>query len=262
LLEPELLKQAGDIKRNTKEEEIMEIGIYPNKKFDNDVKVFEYKLSIGKPFTFSKYADGEWMAMRNRRFNNREFRMGSGQDYNVARKKLVNSFRYQHPNYYVGISCPCCQGDAFGKMYRSSGQPRENLTWANIWVNANYDYFLSNIIPSFEDYKIQLVANENSKFENLPFRAEKIWKVSNNAWIVNADKVEELCDAASRSQNALFLFCCGPFGNILAHNMTVVSDKNTYLDIGSTLNPFLRSQAFRRSYFAKHKHMKPCIWSA
>jgi hypothetical protein len=49
--------------------------------------------------------------------------------------------------------------------------------------------------------------------------------------------------------DSIFLFCCGPFGNIIAHRLTEHNDKNTYLDIGSTLNPYLKSEGFKRDYY-------------
>jgi hypothetical protein len=49
--------------------------------------------------------------------------------------------------------------------------------------------------------------------------------------------------------NTIFLFCCGPFGNILCKALTEFNDQNTYLDIGSTLNPFLGTAGFDREYY-------------
>ena len=37
-------------------------------------------------------------------------------------------------------------------------------------------------------------------------------------------------------KNSLFLFCAGPLGNVLSHQLWEHNKNNTYIDIGSTLN--------------------------
>jgi len=57
----------------------------------------------------------------------------------------------------------------------------------------------------------------------------------------------------------IFLFCCGPFGNILCHRLTEANENNTYLDIGSTLNPFLQSAGFERDYYMGNNYFSNMI---
>ena len=60
----------------------------------------------------------------------------------------------------------------------------------------------------------------------------------------------------------VFLFCCGPFGNILCHELTEYEPNNTYLDIGSTLNPYLKSAGFERFYYMGDNVFSKmeCVW--
>ena len=236
------------------------VGIYPDKNFARDIQILHKAIAEKQPFTLSKFADGEWMVMENQDLDNREFQFRQGPEFTRARDALIDSFQYQHPQYYVGISCPCCQGENFERMIKFSKQPKERLTWANIWVNTNYGYFLGNILQEFKNYEVHLVANQAGHFGNIPFPVKKTWLVSNNAWVEDWDMIENLCKAAKSEKGALFLFCCGPFGNILAHKLTEASDKNTYLDIGSTLNPFLKAEGFKRGYFNSWKSRNPCTW--
>ena len=242
----------------------MDLGIYPDKSFSEDIKVFKEKLEKKKTFTFSKFADGEWFAMRNTLLNNNEFQFSRSKEHAQARIRLINAFQFCHPNYYVGISCPCCQGSAFEAMKEYSGQDDERLTWANMWVNSNYKYFLSDIVPLFSNYKVALVAHKDSNLDNLPFRdsIKAFYPIDKDAWVVNQDEAVTLKRRIEKEnmKGWLFLFCCGPFGNILAHKLTAFNDENTYLDVGSTLNPFLGTEGFRRTYFNNHENMKPCIW--
>ena len=61
----------------------------------------------------------------------------------------------------------------------------------------------------------------------------------------------------------LFLFCAGPFGNILTQTLFDHCQENTYIDIGSTLNTFLLGNAGKnRGYLRGEGSLgKICTWS-
>lgn len=232
------------------------------KLFSEDIKIFKNKLEAGENFTFSKYADGEWAVMKNVSVNNREFWFSPNNMMDeIRRNKLIESFQFQHPQYHVGISCPCCQGiETFREMKSFSNQQDEKLTWANIWVNSNYSYFKEHILPIFKDKIVVLFCNADGKIENLPFKPYMVFPVENNAWEANWNFIEITKDL--KINNALFLFCCGPFGNILAYELTKNNPNNTYLDIGSTLNPWLKSAGFERHYYMNDSYFSKmiCKW--
>lgn len=233
-----------------------------NRSFKNDISIMKEKLYTGEVFSFSKFADGEWLVIENNSVNNSEFWFDSNNDFEY-RQKLIDAFRFKNERYHVGISCPCCQNDYIhNKMKVFSQQKEEMLTWANIWVNSNYSFFKAEIIPIFSNYRVYLIANENATVEKLPFSIERFYPISNNAWINNSDLIQKIKKDIDEGdiKNSLFLFCCGPFGNILCHELTNHNDKNTFLDIGSTLNPFFGT-GFFRGYYNEHIQMRDCIWS-
>lgn len=223
------------------------------KLFRQDIVLFKEKLLNKENFSFSKYADGEWAVMQNQPINNGEFWFNPDDpEDQKKRQALIDSFQYKHPNYYVGISCPCCQGiQTFNDMHDLSGQDDDHLTWANLWVNSNYNYYVSNILPLYKERPVVLFCNKNATIERLPFRPYVVFRVENNAWAYNWDAISSAKEMISKltEKNVLFLFCCGPFGNILCHELTKYCDEHTYLDIGSTLNPFLQSAGFERHYY-------------
>lgn len=236
------------------------------KLFKEDIKIFRDKIESGENFTFSKYADGEWAVMKNRELNNNEFLFKSNDDkYKQARQSLIESFQYKNERYYVGISCPCCQGiDTFREMKSFSGQDDNHLTWANLWVNSNYSFFVEQIIPIFNNRKIVLVCNKSGLIDRLPFTPIKIFGIDNNAWIESYNTINDIKEYISeyKIEDSTFLFCCGPFGNILAYELTKYCHNNMYLDIGSTLNPWLRSAGFERYYYLGNNVFSrmECIW--
>lgn len=236
------------------------------KSFRGDIELFVNKLKNQENFSFSKYADGEWAVIKNQQLNNGEFWFDPNSPEDQKKRDiLIESFQYKHPNYYVGISCPCCQGnEVFNEMYEFSGQNVDHLTWANLWVNSNYKYYLSNILPLYKEKKVVLFCNSKATVERLPFRPHAVLTIENNAWANNWDLIEQTKSMITKNnmRNMLFLFCCGPFGNILCYELIKHCDENTYLDIGSTLNPFLQSEGFKRHYYSGNNFFSnlTCSW--
>lgn len=229
------------------------------KDFRQELEKMLARLQSGAKFSFSKYADGEWAAMLGHQLDNKEFDYKSSPEHQFARQKLIESFQYKHPDYYVGISCECCQGVNHFLMKQASGQQESQLTYANIWVNSNYEFMKNFVIPEFSNHNIHLVANRASKIENLPFKVEKFYPIDFSAYITNYGLIEEI--KAANLKDKLFLFCAGPFGNLLAHQLWDHNKNNTYLDIGSTLNPWLQSEGFKRDYYIGGGYAgRTCIW--
>lgn len=239
------------------------------KYFKQDIVNFKNKIESKENFSFSKYADGEWAVIQNHALNNKEFWFdpNSATDQ-IKRKALIDSFQYQNKRYYVGISCPCCQGmETFRNMKSFSKQSDEKLTWANLWVNGNYKYYVQNIIPLFRERPVVLFCNENGKIDNLPFTPYMVFPLKHNAWEYNWNIVDSAKSVTSMLKrqgiyNLIYLFCCGPFGNILCHQLTDHESDNTYLDIGSTLNPWLQSAGFERHYYMGDNFFSrmECVW--
>lgn len=225
----------------------------PNKDYYKDIEILKEEIQSQRNFTFSKFCDGEWMVMSNQPINNKEFWFDPKNDeYQKLRQLLINSFQFLHPQYYVGVASPNVFGiDMHKTMKKVSMQSESHLTWADIWVNSNYKYYVDNIIPLYNERDVVLVCQQNGSISNLPFRPSHVFKISNNAWKVNYSLIEELKSFIDQHniENNIFLFCCGPFGNILCHQLTKHNANNTYLDIGSTLNPWLQSAGFERDYY-------------
>ena len=237
-----------------------------NKNFRTDLDIIIEKLQKKEAFAFSKYADGELHILANKPINNGEFWFKPEED-SFNRDKMIESFRYQNNNYYVGISCPCCiGGETIHKwMKKQSGQDTEHLTWANIFVNGNHQYYIDNMVPTYSDYEIVVVSNDQSNISDLPFNVKKHFKIGKNAWVEDyqmIDDIKQYIDADA-SAGHLFLFCAGPFGNILSHQLFEHNQKNTYIDIGSTLNTYLLGNAgYNRGYLRKEPTSKKmCVWS-
>ena len=60
-------------------------------------------------------------------------------------------------------------------------------------------------------------------------------------------------------EGALFLFAGGPLGNILSYKLHQANPLNTYIDIGSTISPWVVGNNREYHYGGASRHQK-CIW--
>ena len=239
------------------------------KTFKGDFDFFLKKIKNGEHFSLSRWGDGELMILENKPLDLLD--KGDGEfkhDPNSPacqkmRHILMNSYTYKDKNYFVGVACQCCVGkDKFEYMKKLSGQLEENLTWANIFVNSNYKYFLSEFLPTLKDKKIILVSHVNSKISNLPFKIESYIPIGTNAWINNYDVSQNLQQEIGEfnMRDYVYLIAAGPFANILTYELWKYSKNNTYIDIGSTLDKHLGLTVTRGYLKGADTLNKTCIW--
>lgn len=212
--------------------------------FDLDIKLIKKFLNEKRKFAFSKYADGEHQILINKSLRNCDNWFFDPLLDNTFQKLLMESFKYDNDGYYIGISCPCCDVNGYEWFNKNKGSKDENTTFANIFVNSNYEYFKKNILPSLNTYgRIVLIANRDSNINNLKsvLNITDFYGIGPEAfktdlYLINT--LKELIDT-QKIKDSIFLFCAGPLGNVLSHQLWKHNKENTYLDIGSTLNVWL-----------------------
>ena len=230
------------------------MGSPPTKTFRNDFQRIKKALLDGENFALSRFSDGEmWMMQKH------GFELGPNgysnyteEDYKIfdpnqpehsnVSDQLIKAYKHKQDNYFCGLSCQCCVGvQNFKWMLQLSDKSESVLTWANLFVNANYFSFLTEIIPLFQQKNIILISRFNSVLETLPFKLIDAFDVTNNAIIENTDLLERipLYITENKIEDHVFLFAAGALSNILIYKLYQEFPNNTYLDIGSTLNPFL-----------------------
>ena len=239
------------------------------KTFRGEIEKFQRKLKAHEPFGLSRFGDGELTIVKNQPFQYWEDTLshecfGTGEfvfdsedtDYLWKRDRLMESLRYRHAQYYIGTECASCAGcirENFELTTQLSGQDDEHLTFAYVFVNANYQYYLEHVLPLYEQYEVFLVCNRKTNTDNLPFPIKKKFGIGWNAWKEDYGLIGEIKDHIQKGgiSGELFLFCAGNFSCLLAHELHRFCPDNTYLDIGSTLDPFLfglKSRAYLRGY--------------
>jgi hypothetical protein len=239
------------------------------KTFSGDFDKFLNKIKSGEHFSLSRWGDGELSILEGKPIDIRwkgdgEFRYDPKLlEYEKVREVLMKAYIYKDSNYYIGIACPCCVGQAkYQYMKIKSGQDEEHLTWANIFVNANYRKTVGELIPELKNHTINLVANKNLKFDKVPFLLQDVWLIGTDAWYADYHIVEEIKKYITENniKNQMFLFAAGPFANMLTYELWEHSKENTYIDIGSILDPYLQLKITRGYQLGDHRINQVCVW--
>jgi hypothetical protein len=260
------------------------------KTFRGDFDLLKNKLINNEHFGFSRFSDGEMVVLQNKRlelnenhyivgnqtgsgyYNKEEQKKFDPKEHQFYRNKLIESIQFKKENYYKGISCRCCVGqENFDFQVDISGGDNSDLTWANLWNNGNYKSFLTEILPIFKDKKIIIIINESANLNKLPFFVEKDFRVGTNCFINNYDLIEQVKQyiTDNKIKNHVFLISAASLSNLLVHQLFQFNCENTYIDIGSTINPIVEmegwkgSRSYLREYWlneSKNALNKICIW--
>jgi 2-polyprenyl-3-methyl-5-hydroxy-6-metoxy-1,4-benzoquinol methylase len=113
----------------------------PPMRFTQDFRAdFDQFDFDGSPFAFARFGDGERSILLGRPVATRDGWAYDGGPSPLA-AELEAALRCDAPGYYLGISDRCCDREAHD-WYRSRVRvTTERLTFANVFVNANYRRF-------------------------------------------------------------------------------------------------------------------------
>lgn len=232
-------------------------------------------LKSDNGFSFSRFSDGERTVLANKKlviereyfiqedvFGDRkikaprpylpeETKQFIPSKHQFYHKKLLESYLYRNENYIKGI-CGKNEteyGPCFENMINLHGGDHESLTFSNVLQNANYGFFVEKMIPCFANFEVIMVANGNSKFENLPFDVKKSFIIGPNCMIEDYKLVDEIKNyiVTNNIENNLFLFSAATLSNFLCYELYKDFPSNKYMDIGSTLGPLLGLEGWKNS---------------
>ncbi|MEI6972608.1 MAG: hypothetical protein WCL44_13960 [bacterium] len=241
------------------------------KNFHGELDRFNTMLQSGENFALVRFGDGEMTVINGDPIDlskkcNGEHRYIPGEaKHEEQRERLKYSLRYQAANYYVGIACPCCVGEQqFLNLKRQAMQPETHLTWANIFVNSNFERFRSLVVPALARRKVVLVCHRKGRPAGLPFTVVRHFGVGPNAWLNDYDSCLNELTCFIRQENIanhVFLFSAGVLSNILICELHQHFPNNTYLDIGSVFDVELGLGMTRRYLKNSRKQLsKTCVW--
>lgn len=256
------------------------------KSFSGDFDNLLTKLNNNENFAFIRFSDGEMFIMQNRKlelsergtfvddvlcgptYTKEDFKEFDPQKHSFLRQKLLDSYQHEQKNYFVGLSCACCVGVLSTRWMKSLRQEKDHLTWANLFVNANYPRFINEFVPVLEKKNIVLICNENADLSRSKLNIVKDFRIGRNAMVNNFNLYEEISKwiEENKIQNHIFCFSASSLTNITVYELFKKYPDNTFLDIGTTMNPvfgFPATRGYLQAYWTGNDHPdlhKVCIW--
>lgn len=220
-----------------------------NLSFKEHFDFFKNKILNEENFAFARYADGERMILNNQSigqgtqaFNVDKWRF---QNNLIFSKDLTDTCKHREDNYYYAISCKCC--DPIGLEYYKNVLNSHNLTYSNLFINANYDNFINFVNNLKRD--VVLIANKDCEKAKYPFNVIDKMPIENdcvNWYELNKDAfLKAIPTFIKKHSNKLFFISAGPLSEIIIHQLYINNPNNTYVDVGSSLDIYTHRKITR-----------------
>ena len=240
----------------------------PNLDIEHEFDSMLNRLKNNEYFAFSRFNDGEVQTLMNIDFTCKQWQL-TGNETVAFRQALAQSLCYQHPDYIIGIPCSCRENiDGFRK-HLMENYPLHNTrkTFGALFVNAMHKRLQNEFIPAMTKYPIILVANEKANlthFKKCGFDVKHFVPISHNAWqnYRSITKSVQRYTQSNNPENHLFLVSAGPVANVIIPAIHKDHPKNTYIDIGSSIDQQLGLPQGARNYLKASgwKKLARCIW--
>lgn len=246
------------------------------KDYKEEFNKFKQKIQSGENFAFSRFSDGELFVMKNQKvvlgpaffitgnrvgqniYTKEEQKEFIPSKHQFHRERLIESFQYQDSLYYKGICTKTDVGEEDFKWQLDlhGSSDLENLTFANLFINSNYPRYVEEIVPMFSEREIIYVVNELADLSGLPFKVKKDFRIGSNCMVDNYDTIEQVKNYIEKNniKDHLVLCSAASLSNMIIHQCFSENKQNTFLDVGSSLNPYLSLEGwkFTRGYLTSY----------
>ena len=238
-------------------------------RFREDLDEVLRLITESDSLALSRYADGEASILKNITVGNKDGWLYKKDKNLIFRHDLRYSLLRADKNYLYGLSCTCCDKSNHDFLLNAVRAPLEQLTFSNLWVNANFPVFQEQFLPALCASRKLVFICTGSKARVSDLEAKihvsGFIPIHGNCveyWEKHREHVRGLMDLhASQHNGAIFLFAAGPLSEILIHEMWQANQNNIYLDIGSTLDPLLFRRQSRTYHIAgRELAQRVCAW--
>lgn len=215
--------------------------IYLNDEFE---KIWT-KIEQNENFALLRFGDGERAIMQGRSVTAQEG-WKSPKYISQLGKDLLNSLQINDDNFFYGISCPCCDKEAY--YWYSTRITNKNRTFANLFVNKNYQKFLKKFESLNRDCVV--IGNhegQNSKIANLNIL--KYYPIPDNCFDFWEKKGKNLlkqikCDFGNKN-DLLYVVSAGPLSEPIITELFRNNPHNCYIDFGSSVDKWIHNKQTR-----------------
>lgn len=247
------------------------------KNFNGAFDTLLEKIKNKENFAFTRFSDGELFILQNKTvilaenhyvtgdvkgpnvYTKEEQKEFLPEEHGFFRDKLMECYLHNQDNFYKGICTgtdPHVGDKNFEWMIKEHGGDHENLTFSNLLINANYKRFIEEMVPLFTERDIIYIANENANLSRLPFKVEKHFSVGSNCMINDYDTASKVRKyiADNNTKDNIVLCSAASLSNVVTYECFRENQNNTFLDIGSCLNPLLELEGWKytRGYLTSY----------
>jgi len=234
-----------------------------------DLIKFQMLLQKKIPFIFIRFSDGETEILRNRPliidknqilfrgrklkniYPKHDFKNFHPTDSQIVRADLLKSAMHCGFNFFKGI--PTRHNNAILDrefMLRLNGGLDKCITFSDLFMNSNYEFFRNNIIEEFKQFKyITIIANHRARFGNFLKHANHI-KIPDNFFSCYEKSILDINNQIDRLPfGSLILSSASSLSNIIGYQLHKKCPKKfTFIDIGSSMNDFIGLHSNVRTY--------------
>ena len=181
------------------------------KTFSKEFNKLRDKIAAKENFAFSRFSDGELHMLQNMyfkitddhfvegtkvgycKYTEEEHKEFDPKKHKFYRDKLEEAFKFKKYNYFKGI---CAKADVGEQDFRwqleLNSHDTEDLTFSNVFINANYPRFIQEVIPLLKDRDIIFVVNEKADVSKLNLEIIKTFRVGSNCIVNNYNLATEI----------------------------------------------------------------------
>ena len=202
-----------------------------------EYKKYWKKIERGENFALARYADGERALMTGTAVKAVDG-WEAGNEVSSLGKALSESLGFANKNFVYGISCPDCDSEAYyWFMERLKGC---NVTFSNIWANANFAEFWKD----FQNLKRDavLVTNYRGKgktYGKLNVKAHYFTTNDDSIKFFEEDcenLINQMISEVGNLKNHFFAISAGPMSGLIIQALFKNNPNNCYIDFGSSLD--------------------------
>ena len=249
-------------------------------KFKDDFFKLLQKIKAAENFAYARFSDGEICVMQNKelRLADDHVKMGETlygfgytkddhkhfdpEKHGFLKDKLIEAYKFKKENYFVGgicQGCTCASREFAEWMHDLYGVLDENLTSTNLLVNSNYPLFIGHFMPALKTRKVVMICSANANLSETPFEVVKDFRVGENCIVNDHHLVDDIKQYIDKNaiKDHVFLFSASSLSEVLIYELYKFNDQNTYIDIGTTLHPYMGlsiERDYLRAYWGNFPH--------
>ena len=238
----------------------------PNVK--SDFEQFRMRFVERVPTTFVRFSDGELEILRDNPLSIVNgvvnWRLGTldGKypehdnksfvpERDIAlRADLISSAEYKSEGYFKGI--PASSNNAIidrDYMIQQNGGRVDGLTFSDLFINENYLRFLEDILPIFlAKSNVVFLANFRADLSRLSDKWTHL-PLQDNAFPSYEEVLPKLLmRLSSVTTGSMILSSASSLSNVLGHKLHEIRPDISFVDVGTSLNPFVGLGEATRAY--------------